>query len=66
MASVASHGVEGENENRFIIYLNFWCVDFPLTVTKKNEKKIIFPRLWISPIFSGAELSRIINVINIS
>lgn len=51
MASVAWHGVEGENENRFIIYLNFWYVDFPLAVTKKKNKKNYFPRLWISSIF---------------
>lgn len=38
MASVAWHGVEGENENRFIIYLNFWYVDFHLAVTKKKRK----------------------------
>lgn len=65
MASVAWHGVEGENENRFIIYLNFWYVDFPLAVTKKKIKKIIFPDYGYR-LFSGAELSRIINVINIS
>lgn len=38
MVSVAWHGVEGENENRFIIYLNFWYVDFPLSLCYKKKK----------------------------
>lgn len=46
MESVAWRGVEGENENRFVIYLNFWYVDFPLSVTKKNLKKNIFPDIF--------------------
>lgn len=67
MVSVAWHGVEGENENRFIIYLNFWYVDFPLTLYKKKiTKKKSFSQIMDIYPSSAAELSRIINVINIS